>query len=100
MISAESKGLLQGFEKRMCFVNLIKYRLQRSKPTDVPYRKAFPYTAHMFDTHRNSSSCRFFDMVYQLRFRSLPLSNTEILESDAKQHIEHAYYLSENLSLF
>ena len=42
----------------------------------------------------------FFDMVYQLRFRSLPLSNKEILQSEAKQHIEHAYYLSEQLSLF
>lgn len=42
----------------------------------------------------------FFDMVYQLRFKSLPLSNVEILESEAKQHMEHAYYLSEQLSLF
>lgn len=42
----------------------------------------------------------FFDMVYQLRFRSLPLSNVEILESEAKQHMEHAYYLSDQLSLF
>lgn len=42
----------------------------------------------------------FFDMVYQLRFRNLPLSNVEILESEAKQHMEHAYYLSEQLSLF
>ena len=41
-----------------------------------------------------------FDMVYQLRFKSLPLSNVEILESEAKQHMEHAYYLSEQLSLF
>lgn len=40
-----------------------------------------------------------FNMVYQLRFRSLPLSNVEILESEAKQHMEHAYYLSEQLSL-
>lgn len=44
------------------------------------------------------TSC--FDMVYQLRFRNLPLSNVEILESEAKQHMEHAYYLSEQLSLF
>lgn len=42
----------------------------------------------------------FFDMVYQLRFKSLPLSNVEILELEAKQHMEHAYYLSEQLSLF
>lgn len=42
----------------------------------------------------------FFDMVYQLRFKNLPLSNMEILESEAKQHMEHAYYLSEQLSLF
>lgn len=42
----------------------------------------------------------FFDMVYQLRFKSLPLSNVEILEAEAKQHMEHAYYLSEQLSLF
>lgn len=35
MISAESKELLQGFEKRMRFVNLTKYWLQRSKPTDI-----------------------------------------------------------------
>lgn len=42
----------------------------------------------------------FFDMVYQLRFKSLPLSNMEILEAEAKQHMEHAYYLSEQLSLF
>lgn len=42
----------------------------------------------------------FFDMVYQLRFKSLPLSNVEVLESEAKQHMEHAYYLSEQLSLF
>ena len=41
----------------------------------------------------------FFDMVYQLRFKSLSLSNVEILESEAKQHMEHAYYLSEQLSL-
>ena len=42
----------------------------------------------------------FFDMVYQLRFRNLPLSNVEILETEAKQHMEHAYYLSEQLSMF
>ncbi len=42
----------------------------------------------------------FFDMVYQLRFKNLPLSNVEILESEVKQHMEHAYYLSEQLSLF
>ncbi|GEM_PF-256980 len=42
----------------------------------------------------------FFNMVYQLRFKNLPLSNMEILESEAKQHMEHAYYLSEQLSLF
>ena len=41
----------------------------------------------------------FFDMVYQLRFKSLPLSNVEILETEAKQHMEHAFYLSEQLSL-
>lgn len=41
----------------------------------------------------------FFDMVYQLRFKNLPLSNVEILESEAKQHMEHAYYLSEQFSL-
>lgn len=35
MISAESKELLQDFEKRMRFVNLIKYWLQRSKPTEI-----------------------------------------------------------------
>ena len=40
-----------------------------------------------------------FDMVYQLRFRNLLLSNVEILESEEKQHMEHAYYLSEQLSL-
>ncbi len=42
----------------------------------------------------------FFNMVYQLRFKNLPLSNMEILEAEAKQHMEHAYYLSEQLSLF
>lgn len=42
----------------------------------------------------------FFDMVYQLRFKNLPLSNIEILETEAKQHMEHAFYLSEQLSLF
>ena len=42
----------------------------------------------------------FFDMVYQLRFKSLPLSNLEIMKAEAKQHMEHAYYLSEQLSLF
>lgn len=42
----------------------------------------------------------FFDMVYQLRFKSLPLSNVEIMKAEAKQHMEHAYYLSEQLSLF
>jgi hypothetical protein len=42
----------------------------------------------------------FFDMVYQLRFKNLPLSNLEILESEAKQHMEHAFYLSEQLSIF
>ena len=35
MISAESQELLQDFEKRMRFVNLIKYWLQRSKPTEI-----------------------------------------------------------------
>ena len=35
MISAESKELLQDFEKRMRFVNLIKYWLQRSRPTEI-----------------------------------------------------------------
>lgn len=35
MISAGSKELLQDFEKRMRFVNLIKYWLQRSKPTEI-----------------------------------------------------------------
>ncbi len=35
MISAESQELLQDFEKRMRFVNLIKYFLQRSKPTEI-----------------------------------------------------------------
>ena len=35
MLSAESKELLQDFEKRMRFVNLIKYWLQRSKPTEI-----------------------------------------------------------------
>lgn len=35
MISAESKDLLQDFEKRMRFVNLIKYWLQRSKPREI-----------------------------------------------------------------
>ncbi len=42
----------------------------------------------------------FFDMVYQLRFKNLPLSNVEILEVEAKLHMEHAFYLSEQLSLF
>lgn len=40
-----------------------------------------------------------FAMVYQLRFRTLPLSNMQVLESEAKQSMEHAYYLSEQLSL-
>lgn len=35
MISAESKDFLQDFEKRMRFVNLIKYWLQRSKPPEI-----------------------------------------------------------------
>lgn len=35
MISAGSKDLLQDFEKRMRFVNLIKYWLQRSKPREI-----------------------------------------------------------------
>ena len=35
MISAETKELLLDFEKRMRFVNLIKYWLQRSKPTEI-----------------------------------------------------------------
>ncbi len=52
-------------------------------------------------THLGTATVtRFFDVVYQLRFRNLPLSNVEILESDVKQHMEHAYYLSEQLSLF
>ncbi len=42
----------------------------------------------------------FFDMVYQLRFKNLPLSDVEILESEAMQNMEHAYYLSEQLSIF
>lgn len=41
-----------------------------------------------------------FDMVYQLRFRTLPLSSIEVLESEVKQHMEHAFYLSEQLALF
>lgn len=35
MISAESKELLQDFEKRMRFVNLVKHLLQRSKPAEI-----------------------------------------------------------------
>lgn len=35
MISAGSRELLQDFEKRMRFVNLIKYWLQRSRPTEI-----------------------------------------------------------------
>lgn len=35
MLSAESKELLQDFEKRMQFVNLIKYWLQRSKSAEI-----------------------------------------------------------------
>lgn len=35
MISAESKEFLQDFEKRMRFVNLIKYWMQRSKPREI-----------------------------------------------------------------
>lgn len=35
MISAEFQELLQDFEKRMRFVNLIKYWTQRSKPADI-----------------------------------------------------------------
>lgn len=35
MISEESKVLLQDFEKRMRFVNLIKYWLQRSTPREI-----------------------------------------------------------------
>ena len=35
MLSAESKELLQDFEKRMRYANLIKYWLQRSKPTEI-----------------------------------------------------------------
>ncbi|MCR5123152.1 MAG: hypothetical protein K6B74_12130 [Ruminococcus sp.] len=42
----------------------------------------------------------FFDMVYQLRFKNLPLSNVEILDAEPKQHMEHAYYLSEQLTFF
>ena len=42
----------------------------------------------------------FFNMVYQLRFRTLPLSSFEVLEAEAKQHMEHAYYRTEQLSLF
>ncbi len=41
----------------------------------------------------------FFDMVYQLRFKNIPLSDVEVLESEAMQNMEHAYYLSEQLSL-
>ena len=52
-------------------------------------------------THLGTAAVtNFFDMVYQLRFKNLPLSNVEILESEVKQHMEHAYYLSEQLSLF
>lgn len=52
-------------------------------------------------THLGTAAVtRCFDMVYQLRFRNIPLSNVEILESEAKQHMEHAYYLSEQLSIF
>lgn len=35
MISPESQELLQDFEKRMRFVNLIKYWIQRSKPAEI-----------------------------------------------------------------
>lgn len=41
-----------------------------------------------------------FDMVYQLRFRTSPLSSIEVLEAEVKQHMEHAFYLSEQLALF
>ncbi len=41
-----------------------------------------------------------FDMVYQLKFRTLALSNVQILEAEAKQHMEHAYFLSEQISMF
>ena len=63
--------------------------------------------AHLFHiqlicfTHLGTAAVTsFFDIVYQLRFKNLPLSNVEILESEAKHHMEHAYYLSEQLSLF
>lgn len=35
MLSAETKELLQDFEKRMRFVNLIKYWLKRTKPAEI-----------------------------------------------------------------
>ena len=35
MISAESKELLQDFEKRIRFVNLVKHLLQRSRPEEI-----------------------------------------------------------------
>lgn len=49
---------------------------------------------------RFNDGSKLIPMVYQLRFKNLPLSNVEILESEAKQHMEHAYYLSEQLSIF
>ena len=41
-----------------------------------------------------------FEIVYQLRFKNLALSNIQILESELEQHMEHAFYRSEQLSLF
>jgi chromosome segregation ATPase len=52
-------------------------------------------------THIGTSAIiNCFDMVYQLSFRNLPLSNVEVLKSELQQHMEHAYYFSEQLSLF
>lgn len=52
-------------------------------------------------THLDTAAIKnCFDMAYRLRFRNLPLSNVEILESEPEQQMEHAFYLSEQISLF
>ena len=85
-------------------------RLKQKEALLEQYHKAYnaviPVARHFHIqliclTHLGTAAVTsFFDMVYQLRFKNLPLSNVEILEAEAKQHLEHAHYLSEQLSLF
>ncbi|MGN0614475.1 MAG: hypothetical protein ACI4JB_11325 [Porcipelethomonas sp.] len=47
----------------------------------------------------NAEIVRCFTNVYQLKLKVLPLSKMEVLEAKPMQHLEYAFYRSEQLSL-